>query len=74
MGKVCSLEEAEALIADGAADLVAMGRELIADPELPKKELSGRFSEVIRCIHCNSCFQKILSQSPAIACKLHSDN
>ncbi len=44
---------AEEIIAGGAADMVAMGRALIADPYLPKKAFEGRFEDIRTCIRCN---------------------
>jgi 2,4-dienoyl-CoA reductase-like NADH-dependent reductase (Old Yellow Enzyme family) len=71
-GKVSGLDVAEKLIIEGKADLVAFARPLLADPELVNKELAGLSEEVTRCVWCNSCFEKILSPEPAIACKLHN--
>lgn len=50
MGDPHTAEEAIAL---GRADLVAMGRPLIADPELPNKARRGRPEEIRRCVGCN---------------------
>ena len=44
--------EIEAALAAGA-DLVGMARPLIADPDLPRKLLSGREAEVRPCVSCN---------------------
>jgi len=44
---------AEAAVADGKADFVALGRTLLADPEWPEKVRAGR--AVRRCIACNTC-------------------
>lgn len=44
---------AEQIIREGKADLVAMGRPLITDPELPKKALEGRLDDIRMCIACN---------------------
>lgn len=43
---------AEQILTDGCADLVSMGRALIADPDLPEKCRSGK-GELRRCIACN---------------------
>ena len=40
----------ERIVAEGKADLVGMGRALIADPELPKKAQSGRSNEIRPCL------------------------
>ncbi|MFC1938650.1 FAD-dependent oxidoreductase [Chloroflexota bacterium] len=44
---------AEDALQKGKADLVAMGRTLIADPELPKKLASGRIGDIRPCIRGN---------------------
>ena len=41
------------IIDRGDADLVAIGRSLVADPELPNKLKGGRLEEVRPCIRCN---------------------
>ncbi len=45
----------EAALREGKADLIAMGRALIADPELPNKVRQGRDGDVLPCIVCNHC-------------------
>ncbi|MDP2701566.1 MAG: FAD-dependent oxidoreductase [Candidatus Rokubacteria bacterium] len=45
--------QAEQILADGHADLVAMCRALIADPELPLKAREGRLEEIRICTSCN---------------------
>lgn len=44
---------AENVIAAGKADMVSMGRALLADEDLPKKVSEGRLDEIRRCIACN---------------------
>jgi 2,4-dienoyl-CoA reductase-like NADH-dependent reductase (Old Yellow Enzyme family)/thioredoxin reductase len=46
---------AERVVADGAADMVMIGRGLLADPDWPKKVGQGKLSEVRPCIACNAC-------------------
>ena len=43
----------EEILAMGQADLINMGRGLIADPELPYKAQMGKFNEIRRCIGCS---------------------
>jgi len=43
------------------ADLVGLGRALLADPEWPKKVETGRMSEIRPCIKCMECFDRIRS-------------
>lgn len=46
----------EEIIASGKADIIEMGRALMADPFLPKKVLSGREDEITHCLRCFECF------------------
>lgn len=48
-------EDADALIRDGKADVVAMARKLLADPALAKKVIEGRPEDVRPCIYCYTC-------------------
>lgn len=45
----------EQIIADGKADIVYMGRALLADPELPEKVVENRDNEIVRCLRCFTC-------------------
>jgi NADPH-dependent 2,4-dienoyl-CoA reductase/sulfur reductase-like enzyme len=44
----------ERVLAEGQADLIAVGRGLIADPELPRKALEGRSGDIRPCLACNA--------------------
>lgn len=61
-GRLHEPELAEQVLREGKADLVSLGRALIADPDLPRKIREGRRSEVRRCIHCNACFSALFRQ------------
>ncbi len=52
-------EVAEAALADGDADFVAMGRRLLADPDLPNKLAEDRLAEVRPCIYQYRCIGNI---------------
>jgi len=59
-------EVAEALIAEGAADLVSMARPLLADPEFAKKARLGRSAAINTCIACNqACLDRIFTERAA---------
>ncbi len=51
-----------AVLAQGMADMVALGRPLVADPELPRKMALGREAEIMSC---GSCLQGCLAQVKA---------
>ena len=48
-------ELGERVLEEGKADLIAIGRRLMADPELPNKAAEGRLDEVNPCIVCAEC-------------------
>ncbi|WP_322936713.1 oxidoreductase [Nocardioides bizhenqiangii] len=50
---------AEAVLADGRADFVAMGRPLLADPDLPRRLAHGEPERVRRCISCENCIDTL---------------
>lgn len=50
---------ADEIIGKGKADLVCMGRGLLADPEMPKKAKEGRIDDIRTCIACNTCMESI---------------
>ncbi len=50
---------AESVLADGRADFVAMGRPLLADPDLPRKLADGEADRVRRCISCENCIDTL---------------
>ncbi len=59
VGRIRNPIMADQIIRDGKADLVSMGRALIADPQLPNKVAAGRFRDIIPCISCNRCIQTL---------------
>lgn len=52
VGRINDTSVADAVIASGKADLVAFGRQSIADPETPNKAKAGRFAEIRTCVGC----------------------
>jgi 2,4-dienoyl-CoA reductase-like NADH-dependent reductase (Old Yellow Enzyme family)/thioredoxin reductase len=52
---------AEKIIAAGQADLVGMGRALLADPDLPEKAREGRIKEITPCLACSNCLSALLT-------------
>jgi 2,4-dienoyl-CoA reductase-like NADH-dependent reductase (Old Yellow Enzyme family) len=46
------------------ADLIAVGRGLIADPDWPIKVREGRFEEIVECIKCDHCFTDLRAGVP----------
>lgn len=49
----------EEIIASGKADMIELGRQILADPALSIKARSGRSDEITPCLRCFSCFSEI---------------
>lgn len=55
VGRVQSKAVAEKILLEGKADLIALGRQLLADPFWPQKIQEGREEEIVFCTYCNTC-------------------
>ena len=59
VGRFLDPEFAEQALRDGRADMIVMGRPLLADPELPNKVKAGRVADIRRCISCQNCIDSM---------------
>ncbi|MBT5266872.1 MAG: NAD(P)-binding protein [Rhodospirillaceae bacterium] len=66
LGLVVDPNEAEAILANGQADLIGVGRALIADPAWPEKALGGRGHAIKPCVSCNTCWGSIAAPAPLV--------
>jgi 2,4-dienoyl-CoA reductase-like NADH-dependent reductase (Old Yellow Enzyme family)/thioredoxin reductase len=64
-------EVAEKALEEGRVDFIAMGRELLCDAELPNKLLKGTLEDIVPCIHCFNCLDKIVVQSKTADCSVN---
>ncbi len=64
VGAINEPDQAEAILAEGKADLVALCRAITADPDWPKKAAAGKPEEIRPCIRCNDCLDTILPGTP----------
>jgi 2,4-dienoyl-CoA reductase-like NADH-dependent reductase (Old Yellow Enzyme family)/thioredoxin reductase len=72
VGRIKTLDMAEDVIASGRADMVALGRSLLADPEMPAKGRDGR-GAVRPCIGCClGCIHAVLQLEPG-GCVVNPD-
>jgi 2,4-dienoyl-CoA reductase-like NADH-dependent reductase (Old Yellow Enzyme family) len=62
------VERALEALNTGRADLIAVGRGLIADPDWPRKVQEGRFDEIVACIRCDQECYGNLDRGIPIAC------
>lgn len=63
----------EKLLGDGAADFVALGRSLLADPDWPNKLEAGRYAEIRHCIACNQGCIGRLSEQRDVWCTVNPE-
>ncbi|MGR3311077.1 MAG: oxidoreductase, partial [Candidatus Brocadiales bacterium] len=63
--RINNLSLAEEILANAQADLISLGRPLIADPEMPNKYRLGKIEDIRTCIACNQgCFDQVLKLRP----------
>jgi 2,4-dienoyl-CoA reductase-like NADH-dependent reductase (Old Yellow Enzyme family)/thioredoxin reductase len=64
-------EIGEEVLQQGKADFVAIGRGLIADPDLPKKASEGRVEDIVPCITCSYCLYHIMHKGEELHCSVN---
>jgi 2,4-dienoyl-CoA reductase-like NADH-dependent reductase (Old Yellow Enzyme family)/thioredoxin reductase len=73
VGKIGDPLFAEHILRQGKADLVAMGRGLIADPDLPNKAAEGRLDDIRYCIYCNTCIHELNNFPGYVRCAINAE-
>lgn len=73
VGKFNTLKVCEEALKQGKADLIAVGRQLLADPFWPKKLLEGRQDEVIACKSCNALCEGNYLKNKPIKCVVNKE-
>lgn len=71
VGKLAEPGQAQRVLDEGQADLVAVARQLIADPRTMEKLLGGREDTILRCKECLACFAAIRKGS--ITCTVNPE-
>ncbi|QLT11406.1 FAD-dependent oxidoreductase [Klebsiella grimontii] len=73
-GNIRTPKVAEDIIASGDADLIAIGRGLIAEPEWVQKVQSGNERLMRKCISCNiGCADHRIARSRPLRCSINPD-
>ncbi|MCF0145649.1 MAG: 2,4-dienoyl-CoA reductase, partial [Eubacterium sp.] len=57
-------------INDDVCDMIALGRQSLADPALPRKVMEGKFDEINYCLLCDCCLELLIQQSK-VGCVVH---
>lgn len=70
-GRITDRETADGILSAGQADMVTMGRALIADPDLPAKLTVGKDEDIIPCVGCNEGCNGRLAQRRPVECAVN---
>ncbi len=70
VGRVQTRAVAEKILQEKKADLVALGRQLLADPYWPKKVRDGKEDEIVFCNYCGFCGEEMRAGRP-ITCPVN---
>jgi 2,4-dienoyl-CoA reductase-like NADH-dependent reductase (Old Yellow Enzyme family)/thioredoxin reductase len=74
VGRFTDPAQADEVIARGDADLVAFGRQFLADPDFLLKAKAGRSSDIRRCIACNQgCIEREILGEGNIRCSINPE-
>ena len=69
VGKLDVPELAETVVREGKADIVALGRALLADPHWPKKVHQGKVEDIRPCIGCHDgCLGRTIRDHKPLSC------
>ena len=63
---------ADAVIHEGKADFISLGRPLLADPEYPNKAKEGRFEDIRMCTACYHCFDMEFGREDPLNCAINA--
>lgn len=72
-GRINQPQDAEKILASGAADMVGMTRALICDPAMPAKAQAGRLDDIRACIGCNQACIGHFHMGYPISCIQHPE-
>lgn len=73
-GKLHDLELAESAVASGQADLVALGRQHLADPRFLEKAAAGHERDICACLCCNQgCIERLTFGFEPITCTVNPE-
>jgi 2,4-dienoyl-CoA reductase-like NADH-dependent reductase (Old Yellow Enzyme family) len=70
VGRILDIATAARIVDSGAADMVAMTRAQMADPQLVRKARENREQDVVRCVGANVCIRR-LGENNHVACAIN---
>lgn len=64
VGRINDPKLAENILEEGNADIIALGRPLLADPDYPLKAQQDKRQDIVKCIACNTCMDLVFLRKP----------
>ena len=74
VGRIVDADMAARVIESGMADIVAVGRPLLADPDWGTKIAAGKACDIRRCISCNKGCTDAIQNRQFLSCVLNAEN
>ena len=74
VGRIVDADMAARVIESGMADIVAMGRPLLADPDWGTKIAAGKACDIRRCTSCNKGCTDAIQNRQFLSCVLNAEN
>jgi 2,4-dienoyl-CoA reductase-like NADH-dependent reductase (Old Yellow Enzyme family)/thioredoxin reductase len=68
VGRISTATMAEDILEKGKANLICLGRPLLADPDWPRKVREDKEGEIRKCVYCNSCHRDPPPEGYPIMC------
>jgi 2,4-dienoyl-CoA reductase-like NADH-dependent reductase (Old Yellow Enzyme family)/thioredoxin reductase len=75
VGRFSNPSVADAAIAGGQADMIAFGRQLLADPDFLMKAKEGRIDDIRKCLACNQgCIERLMmGKNSSVRCAINPE-
>jgi 2,4-dienoyl-CoA reductase-like NADH-dependent reductase (Old Yellow Enzyme family)/thioredoxin reductase len=73
VGRINNPDLAEEILGEGHADLIAIGRGLVADPDFALKAARGEAGSIATCIACNYCRERAAVRGIPLRCTVNPE-
>ncbi len=73
VGRIYKPQLAEQVLQDGSADLIFLGRSLLADAQWARKAQEGREGEIRPCLACNRCIDELVVEAGSVKCTVNPE-
>ncbi|MBE3589177.1 MAG: FAD-dependent oxidoreductase [Thermoanaerobacteraceae bacterium] len=73
VGRINDPVLANEIIRGGQADMIALGRALVADPHFPVKAFGGRIAEIRKCVACMECRRRVVDLGLKLKCSINPE-